>query len=186
MKMAVIYHSVTGNTKKMGEHIVKGMNSVEGVDARSFPIEAVDVEFVKEAKCVVFGSPIYAAHITGQMMNYLLAEAGKLELAGKLAGAYTTAQYVHGGAELGIREMLDHCMVMGALIYSGGASYGKPVIHLGPVGIDNTLDINEFTENFVIYGTRMAAKAKELFLDSRDHVYFNDQKPDRHLSCQDA
>ena len=115
MKMAVIYHSVTNNTKNMGEQIVKGMNSVDGVEAKSFPIEDVDVEFVKEAKCVVFGSPIYAAHITGQMMNYLLAEAGKLGLAGKLAGAYTTAQYVHGGAELGIREMLDHCMVMGAL-----------------------------------------------------------------------
>ena len=112
---------------------------------------------------MVFGSPIYAAHITGQMMNYLLAEAGKLELAGKLTGAYTTAQYVHGGAELGIREMLDHCMVMGALTYSGGSSCGKPVIHLGPVGIDNTLDINEFSENFVIYGTRMATKAMELF-----------------------
>lgn len=163
MKMAVIYHSVTGNTKNMGEQIVKGMNSVQGVEAKSFPIEDVDMEFVKEARCVVFGSPIYAAHITGQMMNYLLAEAGKLELAGKLAGAYTTAQYVHGGGELGIREMLDHCMVMGALIYSGGGSCGKPVIHLGPVGIDNTMDINAFSENFVIYGARMAAKAVELF-----------------------
>ena len=54
-------------------------------------------------------------------------------------------------------------MVMGALTYSGGSSYGKSVIHLGPVGIDNTLDINEFSENFVVYGTRMAAKAMELF-----------------------
>lgn len=96
-------------------------------------------------------------------MNYLLAEAGKLGLAGKLAGAYTTAQYVHGGGELGIREMLDHCMAMGALIYSGGGSHDKPVIHLGPVGTDNTLDINEFSENFVIYGTRMAAKAMRIF-----------------------
>lgn len=163
MKMAVIYHSVTGNTKNMGEQIVQGMNSVQGVEAKAFGIESVDVEFVKEAKCVVFGSPIYAAHITGQMMNYLLAEAGKLELAGKLAGAYTTAQYVHGGGELGIREMLDHCMVMGALVYSGGASRGKPVIHLGPVGIDNTLDINLFAENFKIYGQRMAEKAVEIF-----------------------
>lgn len=163
MKMAVIYHSVTGNTKNMGEQIVKGMNSVEGVEAKSFSIEDVDLEFVKEAKCVVFGSPIYAAHITGQMMNYLLTQGGKLKLAGKLAGAYTTAQYVHGGGELGIREMLDHCMVMGALVYSGGGAYGKPVIHLGPVGIDNTLDINLFAENFVTYGTRMATKAKELF-----------------------
>lgn len=147
----------------MGERIVEGMNSVEGVEARSFSIENVDAEFVKEAKCVVFGSPIYAAHITGQMMNYLLSEAGKLGLAGKLAGAYTTAQYVHGGGELGIREMLDHCMVLGALIYSGGGSWGKPVIHLGPVGIDNTMDINAFAENFKIYGSRMAKKAVELF-----------------------
>ena len=133
--MAVIYHSVTGNTKNMGEHIVKGMNSVESVDAKSFPIEAVDLEFVKEAKCVVFGSPIYAAHITGQMMNYLLAEAGKLELAGKLAGAYTTAQYVHGGAELGIREMLDHCMVMGALMNDPTLSEQMVVSCLDWVGL---------------------------------------------------
>lgn len=163
MKMAVIYHSVTGNTKAMGEEIVKGMNAVDGVEAKSFAIEDVDADFVRQAKCVVFGSPIYAAHITGQMMNYLLAEAGKLELAGKLTGAYATAQYVHGGAELGIREMLDHCMVMGALTYSGGGSCGRPVIHLGPVGIDNTLDIRQFAENFVLYGKRMATKALELF-----------------------
>ncbi len=163
MKMAVIYHSVTGNTKNMGELIVKGMNAVDGVEAKSFPIEAVDTAFVQEAKCVVFGSPIYVAHITGQMMQYLLAEAGKLQLAGKLAGAYATAQYVHGGAELGIREMLDHCMVLGALTYSGGGACGKPVIHLGPVGIDNTMDIEAFAENFVVYGTRMAQKAVELF-----------------------
>ena len=163
MKAAVICHSVTGNTKNMGELIVKGMNSVEGVEAKAFPIENVDADFAKEAKCIVFGSPIYAAHITGQMMNYMLAEAGKLALAGKLVGAYTTAQYVHGGAELGIRELLDHCMVMGALVYSGGGSFGKPVIHLGPVGIDNTLDINQFAENFEVYGKRMASKAVELF-----------------------
>lgn len=164
MKMAVIYHSVTGNTKNMGEMIVSGMNSVEGVEAKSFSIEDVDTEFVKEAKCVVFGSPIYAAHITGQMMNYLLSEAGKLGLAGKLTGAYATAQYVHGGAELGIREMLDHCMVLGALTYSGGGSFGKPVVHLGPVGIDHTLDIDQFAKNFEVYGKRMATKAMELFL----------------------
>lgn len=163
MKMAVIYHSVTGNTKNMGEVIVKGMNSVEGVEAKAFAIEEVDYDFVKESKCVVLGSPIYAAHITGQMMNFMLTAGGKMGIAGKLCGAYATAQYVHGGAELGIREMLDHMMVMGGLLYSGGGSYGTPIIHLGPVGIDNTMDINQFVPNFEIYGQRMAAKAMELF-----------------------
>lgn len=163
MKMAVIYHSVTGNTKRMGEIIAEAMSSTGGVVARIYPIEAVDADFVKESQCVIFGSPIYAAHITGQMMNFLLGEAGKLELAGKLVGAYTTAQYVHGGGDLGIREILDHCMVMGALVYSGGRSQGKPVIHLGPVAIDNTMDITQFDDTFKIYGKRMADKAKELF-----------------------
>ncbi len=163
MKASVIYHSVTGNTKKMGERIVKGMNSAEGVEARAFPIEDVDVEFARESRCIVFGSPIYVAHISSQMMEYLIKGAGKLGLAGKLTGAYTTAQYVHGGGDLGIREMLDHCMTMGALVYSGGGSFGAPVIHLGPVGIDNTMDIDQFAENFEIYGKRMAAKAVEIF-----------------------
>ena len=163
MKMAVIYHSVTGNTKRMGEIIAEAMSSVGDVEARSYPIESVDMDFVKSCQCVIFGSPIYAAHITGQMMNFLLEEAGKLELAGKLVGAYTTAQYVHGGGDLGIREILDHCMVQGALIYSGGVSLGKPVIHLGPVAIDNTMDITHFDDTFKIYGRRMADKAKEIF-----------------------
>ena len=163
MKMAVIYHSVTGNTRNMGELIVKGMNSVESVEAKGFSIDEVDFDFAKECKCIVLGSPIYAAHITGQMMNFMLTQAGKLGLAGKLCGAYATEQYVHGGGEFGIQEMLTHMMVMGGLVYSGGASFGAPVIHLGPVGVDNTMDINQFADNFETYGKRMASKAAELF-----------------------
>lgn len=82
---------------------------------------------------------------------------GTLVSTGKLVGAYTTTQHVHGGTEIGIR-VLDHCVVVGVLVYSGRDSYGKPVIHLSSVGIGNILDINEFAESFVIYGTRMAAK----------------------------
>ncbi len=165
MKMSVIYHSVTGNTGNMGEKIVEGMNSVPGAEARSFSIDDIDEGFVRESVCVVFGSPIYAAHISGQMLDFMLNEAGKLQLAGKLCGAYATAQYAHGGAELGIQEMLTYMMVQGGLIYSGGGSQGKPVIHLGPVGIDNTMDIEQFADYFVIYGKRMACKAVELWTE---------------------
>jgi len=131
--------------------------------AKGFNIDEVDFDFVKEAKVVVLGSPIYASHITGQMMNFMLANGGKMGIAGKLCGAYSTAQYVHGGGEFGIQEMLNHMMVLGGLIYSGGGSFGAPVIHFGPVGIDNTLDINQFVPNFEVYGERMAKKATELF-----------------------
>ena len=163
MKMSVIYHSVTGNTKRMGDCIVSGMNSVEGAEARSFPIDAIDEDFAKDSKCIIFGSPIYTAHITGQMVDFFLNGARKLQLAGKLTGAYTTAQDFHGGGDLGIRDMLDYCMTMGALVYSGGSAEGKPVIHLGPVGIDNTMDIEQFVPYFEAYGRRMAQMALKLF-----------------------
>ena len=39
MKLAVIYHSETENTKQAAEWIVDGMNEVSGVEARAFSIE---------------------------------------------------------------------------------------------------------------------------------------------------
>ena len=45
------------------------------------------------------------------------------------------------------------CKVMGMMIYSGGSACGKPVIHLGPVGMSQ--DIDSFKELFVAYGKRM-------------------------------
>ena len=47
MKLAVIYHSETENTKQAAEWIADGMNEVSGVEARAFSIEKVDEDFVK-------------------------------------------------------------------------------------------------------------------------------------------
>ena len=41
MKLAVIYHSETENTKQAAEWIADGMNEVSGVEARAFSIEKV-------------------------------------------------------------------------------------------------------------------------------------------------
>lgn len=45
MKLAVIYHSETENTKQAAEWIADGMNEVSGVEARAFSIEKVDENF---------------------------------------------------------------------------------------------------------------------------------------------
>ena len=163
MKAAIIYYSFSGNTKHMGELIAKGMQSVEGTEARTFSIDDVDFEYAASCDCIIMGAPIYAAHITGQMMNFLLSDSDKLNLAGKLVGAFATAKYVHGGAELGIREILDHCMVKGSLIYSGGDSFGDPVIHFGPIATNDMIELERFEGTFIVYGERMAKKAAELF-----------------------
>lgn len=166
MKMSVIYHSISHNTKRMAEIIAGGMNTVPGAEARAFSIDAVDEAFVRESRCVVMGCPTYVADMTAAFHTWMEREAGKLALAGKLGGAFATAQYTHGGAELTVRGILDHMMVMGMLTYSADGSKGKPVIHLGPTAIAAAGDaeaLQAFDGTFRIYGQRMAEKAVELF-----------------------
>lgn len=166
MKISVLYHSVSGNTKHMAEVIVDSMNTVAGVEAKAFSIDAVDEAFVKESRCVVMGCPTYIAGPSAAFYTYMEKEMGKLNLAGKLGGAFSTAQYAHGGGELVIRTILDHMMTMGMLTYSVGGSKGKPVIHMGPEAIataGNTEMLAQYEDIFRFYGQHMAEKAAELF-----------------------
>lgn len=84
-----------------------------------------------------------------------------LNLGGKLAGAFSTATFVHGGTEVAILAILNQLMVFGMLIYSSGVSQGQPFIHYGPVAL--SADLDSYAELFRTYGRRMAEKAKELF-----------------------
>ena len=142
MKMTVLYHSVTGNTKTMAQVIAEGMMTVAGVEAKAFPIENWDAAWVKESKCVVLGTPIYLADLCSAVKVWLDGPALKAGLAGKVGGAFAM-------------------MVLGMLTYSGGGSFGKPVIHLGPVALHGHLE--ESKELFRLYGQRMATKTVSLF-----------------------
>ena len=135
--------------------------------ARAFSIEKVDEDFVKEAKGIVVGSPSYMAQMTPQIHNWLFEKAGELELPGKMGGAFATEQYTHGGGTQVIQSILTIEMVKGMLCYSGGMACGKPVIHLGPVGVNNNMEkfngMGNYKEYFNIYGKRFAQKAVEIF-----------------------
>lgn len=164
MKAAVLYYSKTGNTKKMAQVIAGSMSGVKDVEAKAFSVEAIDdaaESWIKESACVILGTPVYMADLTGALKCWLETGARKLNLAGKIGGAFATANYVHGGGELAIRTILDHMMVLGMMTYSGGAACGRPVIHLGPVAIGTELE--KYEEIFEIYGERMAKQAVTFF-----------------------
>ncbi|MCR5273711.1 MAG: flavodoxin domain-containing protein [Lachnospiraceae bacterium] len=167
MKLAVIYDSKTGNTKKAAEWIADGMNEVVEVEAKAFSIDSVDEEFVKEANGLVIGSPSYAATMTPDIHSWLMASMGKLGFAGKLGGAFSTEQYTHGGGDLVIQSIITFELVAGMLCYSGGSAWGKPNIHVGPVAVNNNQEkhngIEYYEDYFKIYGKRFATKATELF-----------------------
>lgn len=179
MKMAVIYDSVTGNTQQAAAWIAEGMTNFNGVEVRVYHIEEVDEAFVSECKGVVIGCPSYMASMTPNMREWLM-KAGGLGLAGKLGGAFATVQYTHGGGELVIQSILAIELCFGMLCFSGGASMGKPCIHLGPVAVNGNVeahnDMAHYEETFRIYGERFAHKAAELFDPSLKRFCGEDHK----------
>lgn len=161
MKACIIYHSQTGHTKEMADSIAEGMNEVSNIEAKTFDIDNIDDEWIKESKCIILGTPIYLANMSGKVKTWLDTNSRLYGLSGKIGGTFATADYVHGGAEIAMQNILSHMLVLGMMTYSGGGSYGKPVIHLGPVALSENL--NKYKENFKIYGNRMAMKTAEVF-----------------------
>lgn len=157
MKLAIVYDTKTGNTAKMVEYLIEGITSVDGAEAKAFPITAVDEEYVKASTALIVGTPTYNGTLTARMKSWLESGPSRLNVAGKLGGAYATAAFIHGGGDLAIQCVLTHLMVDGMMVYSSGQAKGMPVIHLGPVAISPDLDT--FADLFRIYGKRMAEQA---------------------------
>ncbi len=149
---AIIYDSRTHNTERAAAFIAEGVQKA-GLQPACFNIDEADLEYIEGADLIILGSPTYMASVTAKMKIWLEEKMSRLELSNKLGGAFATEQYVHGGGENAIREMLTFMMVQGMMTYSGGKSYGKPIIHLGPVGMSQ--DIESFRDLFVAYGERM-------------------------------
>ena len=159
--MSVIYYSQSGNTRQMAEVIVDGIRRVEGADAKAFSLDEIDADYVKNSKCVIFGSPTQMANMAPAVKTWFVESAKSYELAGKIGGVFATANYYHGGAELVMQGMVTQMLVQGMLVYSGGGAHGRPIIHLGPAAFEGRLEDSE--ELFLLYGERMAEKTVALF-----------------------
>lgn len=161
MKVAVIYHSETGNTRAMAELVCQGCQQVAGVEARCMSIDQVDAAYVEEARAVVFGSPTYEGTCSWQMKRYL--DTGPRGLAGKLGGVFASQNWPGGGGgSFAEMTMIAALLVHGMLVYSGGISQGMPYLHFGAVSTKAPRE-DLYRERCVKLGRNLAAKAVELF-----------------------
>ena len=163
--IAIVCYSLTGHTSEMAGEIVRGIEE-EGAEARIFNIrtDEVDAEYIRSASGLIIGTPTYMASSVWQVKKWIEEDSRPLSLSGKLGGAFATAHYAQGGQDTAIMDILGQLLVKGMLVYSGGGSFGLPIIHHGPVALDKEGDhYDESREMFRVYGRRFAAKALELF-----------------------
>jgi len=160
MKIAVIYHSETGNTMAMADLVCKGIEEVDGAVAKAMAIDDVDEAFVEEAAAVILGCPTYEGTCSWQMKRFL--DTVSVSLADKLGGVFASQNWPGGGgADLTEITLIAGMLVRGMLIFSGGISLGAPYLHFGAVSTRKPEGIYE--ERCVKLGRNIAAKAKGLF-----------------------
>jgi NAD(P)H dehydrogenase (quinone) len=159
LKIAVVYHSETGNTAQVAELIAEGARLADGVEVKTMSIADVDKEYVSASKAVVLGTPTYAGTLSYQMKDWL--DTGRAKLADKLGAVFATENHIGGGADTAEMALIGHLLVKGMVVYSAGASKGQPFTHYGCVTIKAGDEAQQGRAR--IFGQRIAAKALELF-----------------------
>lgn len=160
LKMSIIYHSETGNTKKMAELIKEGAMQVDGIEVILMSTDQVDRDALDESQVILFGSPTYYGTMSWQMKRCMDTLPVKVE--GKLGAPFASAAWPGGGGyELTEMALIQGMLIRGMIVYSGGVVTGQPPTHFGavshrsPEGFD-ALRCRKLGEN-------LARKGKELF-----------------------
>lgn len=158
IKMAVIYHSETGNTKRMAELIAEGAKDL--AEIALMPVDELNTEAIKEAHVIVFGSPTYYGTMSWQMKRCI--DTLPVSVKGKLAGVFASAAWPGGGGyELAEINMIQGLLVRGTLIYSGGVVSGVPPTHFGAVSKQSPEGFD--ADRCRKLGFNLAEKAQELW-----------------------
>ena len=160
MKIAIVYHSETGNTRQMARLVEKGCESVAGVEAECFPVDDVDAGYLSEAEALILGAPTYEGRASWQVLRWL--DEGPGDLAGKLGGVFASQNWPGGGgADLAEVTLIAGMLVHGMLVYSGGITQGAPFLHFGAVSTRAPEGL--YAERCVKLGENIARKAVEIF-----------------------
>ncbi|HIE03169.1 MAG TPA: flavodoxin [Candidatus Latescibacteria bacterium] len=160
MKVAVVYHSETGNTRKMAELVREGCLKVQGVEAKVMSVGDLDRAFLEGAQAVLLGCPTYEGSPSWQMKKFL--DTVDVDLSGKLGGVFVSQNWPGGGgADFAEMVLIAGMLVRGMLIYSGGITRGYPYLHFGAVSARSPEGL--YAERCLKLGENVASKAKELF-----------------------
>jgi NAD(P)H dehydrogenase (quinone) len=144
----VLYYSRTGATAQMADLIARGINGVQGVEARIRTVPPVSpvteiaippvpsegapyatLEDLKNCIGLAMGSPTRFGNMAAPLKHFL-DTTGSLwfsgDLSGKPAAVFTSTGSLHGGQETTLLSMMLPLLHHGALIV--GLPYTEPVL----------------------------------------------------------
>jgi NAD(P)H dehydrogenase (quinone) len=142
-EILVLFHSVHGNTRDMAREVARGVESVDGCQARLRTVPPVSLanepareldeagparvsrEDLAECHGLALGSPTRFGNMAAALKYFLDGTGGEWfsgTLVGKPAGVFTSTATIHGGQEATLLSMmvplLHHGMLLVGLPYT--------------------------------------------------------------------
>ena len=158
MQILVLYFSKGGNTKKLAEAIIKGVESVDGVYGVLKHTDDVTKEDFVDSSGIIAGSPVYFGVMAAQLkkiFDEFVSVRRKME--GKIGAAFATAGDPSGGKETTMMSIIQAMLIYGMVIV------GDPMSATGHFGTAcvGAPDSGSL-ENGMKLGQRVAELAKKL------------------------
>ncbi|MDD3844722.1 MAG: flavodoxin family protein [Syntrophorhabdaceae bacterium] len=153
MEVLVVYHSRSGNTKKLAQAIAAGVESVEGVACTTKDTGEVTKEDFQRADGVIAGSPVYfgsmAAELKGVFDKFVPV---RKQMADKIGAAFATSGDLSGGKETTMMSIIQALLIYGMIVV------GDPLDATGHYGVSCTGAPDEkAVENAGKLGKRVAS-----------------------------
>jgi NAD(P)H dehydrogenase (quinone) len=158
MKILIMYHSKTGNTKKLAEEIAKGVKSVKNMECRLKSTSDIKKEDFLSVDAIIAGSPVYFGTMASELKQVFDRYVGlRKKMGDKVGAAFSTSGDESGGNETTIISILQAMLIYGMIVI------GDPLNATGHYGISCVGAPNKKTsENAKKLGKRVAILVKKL------------------------
>jgi len=158
MQILVLYFSKGGNTKKLAEAIVNGVESVRGVRGILKHTDDVTKEDFVASAGVIAGSPVYFGIMAAQLKKIFDEFVGvRKKMEGKIGAAFATSADPSGGKETTMMSIIQVMLIYGMVVV------GDPMSATGHFGTSCVGSPDSGTlENGMKLGQRVAELARKL------------------------
>ncbi len=158
MKVLVLYHSKTGNTKRLAQEIAKGVEEVPGIEAILRNTQEVTEDDFLSCQGLIAGSPVYFGSMAAELkavFDRFVYLRKKME--NKVGAAFATSADPSGGKETTMISILQVLLIYGMIVV------GDPMDATGHYGVACSGGPDERTlSNARKLGRRVAELVKRL------------------------
>jgi NAD(P)H dehydrogenase (quinone) len=158
MQVLILFHSRSGNTRRLAEAIAEGVKEVEGAIPLLKPVAEVEENDFVSSEAVIAGSPVYFGSMASELKSVMDRFVGvRKKMENKIGAAFATSGDLSGGKETTMISIIQVLLIYGMIIV------GDPLSATGHYGV-SCVGVPDATakENGRKLGQRVAALAKKI------------------------